>query len=93
MSLDKSLKSRGALVRHRNVLSRTERISAMKEEERWPEGRTVFGLPKVAHRKVVTKKPKAAAKPAVEGVPAEGAPPAEGAAPAESAAPKTKSKA
>jgi len=93
MSLDKSLKSRGALVRHRNVLSRTERIIAMKEEERWPEGRTVFGLPKVAHRKVVTKKPKAAPKPAVEGVPAEGALPAEGAAPAEDAAPKTQSKA
>ena len=82
MSLDKSLKSQGALARHRNVLSRAERVEALKEEERWPEGRTVFGLPKVAHRKVVAKKPKAAAKAAAEGVPAEGAPPAEGAAPA-----------
>jgi len=93
MSLDKSLKSQGALVRHRNVLSRAERVDALKEEERWPEGRTVFGLPKVAHRKIVTKKPKAAAKAAAEGVPAEGAPPAESIAPAEGAAPKTKSKA
>jgi small basic protein (TIGR04137 family) len=92
MSLDKSLKSQGALVRHRNVLSRTERVSALKEEERWPEGRTVFGLPKVAHRKVVTKKPKAAAKLAAEGVPTEGAPPAEGAAPAAEPAPKAKGK-
>ena len=94
MSLDKSLKSQGALTRHRNVLSRTERVSALKDEERWPEGRTVFGLPKVAHRKIVTKKPKAAAKAAAEGVPAEGAPPAEGAAPAEGLAagkPKGKS--
>jgi len=82
MSLDKSLKSQGALARHRNVLSRAERVDALKEEERWPEGRTVFGLPKVAHRKIITKKHKAAAKVAAEGVPAEGAPPAEGAAPA-----------
>jgi len=92
MSLDKSLKSQGALARHRNVLSRTERVSALKEEERWPEGRTVFGLPKVAHRKVVTKKHKAAAK-AAEGVPVEGVAPAEGAAPAaEPAAGKPKGK-
>ena len=81
MSLDKSLKSHGALARHRNVLSRAERVDVLREEGRW-EGGDVFGLPKVAHRKVVTKKHKAAAKPA-EGVPAEGAPPAEGAAPAE----------
>ncbi|HET6441550.1 MAG TPA: small basic protein [Phycisphaerae bacterium] len=85
MSLDKSLKSQGALTRHRNVLSRTERVSALKDEERWPEGRTVFGLPKVTHRKIVTKKPKAAAK-AAEGVPVEGVAPAEGAAPAEAPA-------
>ncbi|MGB2754748.1 MAG: small basic protein [Phycisphaerae bacterium] len=81
MSLDKSLKSQGALARHRNVLSRAERVDALKEEERWPEGRTVFGLPKVAHRKIITKKHKAATKP-VEGVPVEGVAPAEGAAPA-----------
>jgi len=94
MSLDKSLKSQGALVRHRNVLSRAERVDALTKEERWPEGQPVFGLPKVAHRKIVTKKHKAAAKPAAEGVPAEGAPPAEGAAPAEApAAGKPKGKA
>ena len=86
MSLDKSLKSQGALTRHRNVLSRTERVSALKEEERWPEGRTVFGLLKVAHRKIITKKHKVA-KTAAEGVPAEGAPPVEGAAAAPAAAP------
>jgi len=87
MSLDKSLKSQGALARHRNVLSRAERVDALKEEERWPEGRTVFGLPKIAHRKIITKKHKAATKAAEEGVPAEGAPPPEeGAAPAEAPA-------
>ena len=92
MSLDKSLKSQGALVRHRNVLSRAERVDALKKEERWPEGRTVFGLPKVAHRKIVTKKHKPAAKAAAEGAPVEGAPPAEGGAPAPAAEAPAKSK-
>ena len=51
MSLDRSLKSRNALLRHRNVLSRNERLETLAEEERWREGDSVFGLPKVAHRK------------------------------------------
>ena len=52
MSIDRSLKSRSALVRHRNVLSRTERIELMEDEGRWDEQKdSVFGLPKVAHRK------------------------------------------
>jgi len=51
MSIDRSLKIKGALSRHRNVLSRAERINQLKEEERWSEGDSLFGLPKVAHRK------------------------------------------
>lgn len=51
MSLDSSLKIKGALRRHRNVLSRAERIEQLKEEDRWTEGDAVIGLPKVAHRK------------------------------------------
>ena len=51
MSIDRSLKIKGALERHRNVLSRAERIEKLKEEERWDEGDAVLGLPKVAHRK------------------------------------------
>jgi small basic protein (TIGR04137 family) len=51
MSIDRSLKTKGALTRHRNVLSRAERIDQLKEEERWGEGDRVTGLPKVAHRK------------------------------------------
>ncbi len=51
MSVDRSLKIKGALTRHRNVLSRTERIEQLKDEEKWQEGDSVFGLPKVAHRK------------------------------------------
>jgi len=51
MSLDRSLKIKGALTRHRNVLSRTERIEKLKDEEKWSEGDSTFRLPKVAHRK------------------------------------------
>lgn len=51
MSIDPSLKIKGALSRHRNVLSRAERIEVLKEEERWREGDSLMGLPKVAHRK------------------------------------------
>jgi small basic protein (TIGR04137 family) len=51
MSIDRSLKVKGALTRHRNVLSRAERIDLLKEEERWSEGDSLLGLPKVAHRK------------------------------------------
>jgi len=51
MSVDRSLKIKGALTRHRNVPTRTERIEQLKEEERWSEGDSVLGLPKVAHRK------------------------------------------
>ena len=51
MSLDPSLKIKGALSRHRNVLSRAERVEKLREEERWEEGDSLLGLPKVAHRK------------------------------------------
>ena len=51
MSIDRSLKVKGALRRHRNVLSREERIKVLKTEERWEDGDKVTGLPKVAHRK------------------------------------------
>jgi len=51
MSIDRSLRLKDALVRHRNVLTRAERIERLKDEERWEEGGPVFGLPKVVHRK------------------------------------------
>lgn len=51
MSIDRSLRVKGALKRHRNVLSREERIKTLQKEERWEEGDKVTGLPKVAHRK------------------------------------------
>ena len=61
MSVDRTLKSRDALVRHRNVLTRAERLEALADEGRWEEGKnSVFALPKVAHRKIAAKKKKEA---------------------------------
>jgi small basic protein (TIGR04137 family) len=71
MSIDRSLKVRGALTRHRNVLSRAERVEKLKEQERWTEDESLFGLPKVAHRKTHAGRKEAkapgAAEVAVEG--------------------------
>jgi small basic protein (TIGR04137 family) len=68
MSVDRSLKIKGALRRHRNVLSRAERVERLKDEERWAESESVLGLPKVAHRKGHTgRKEKEAAERATEG--------------------------
>ena len=78
MSMDKGLKPRNALARHRNVLSRAERIDALKDVEKWDDDMSVFGLPKVANRKTVTKKGKAEeATPAAEGAEGEAAAEAE----------------
>ena len=51
MSIDSSLKVKSALMRHRNVLTRAERIEKLLEEEKWAEGDSLLGLPKVEHRK------------------------------------------
>jgi len=56
MSLDKSLKSKDLLERHRNVLTRAERIERLKELGRWTDDMNVLGLPKVAHRKAAVGK-------------------------------------
>jgi small basic protein (TIGR04137 family) len=91
MSIDRSLKLKDALVRHRNVLTRAERIDVLKDEERWHEGDPLTGLPKVAHRKSAAgkkAKAEAAAGAAAPGAAAEApAAPAAGAkAPAKGAA-------
>ena len=81
MSFDRSLKSANSLIRHRNVLTRGERLIQLAEEEKWNDKKSVFGLPKVAHRKMAAQK-----GPAKEAA-AEGAAAAPGAAPAAGAAP------
>ena len=63
MSMDKSLKSKNTLQRHRNVLTRAERVQAMKESESWTDDTSPFGMPKIVHRKAaVGKKDKAEKK-------------------------------
>jgi small basic protein (TIGR04137 family) len=47
MSIHKSLVSSGRLKRHRNVLTRTERIATLEKDEKWTEDDSVFSLPKV----------------------------------------------
>ena len=58
MSIDKSLRRKNTLQRARNVLTRAERIKVLADEERWQEGRSPFGLPKVKVVKIVVKKAK-----------------------------------
>jgi small basic protein (TIGR04137 family) len=83
MTIDKSLRVRAGAIQNRNVLTRAERIAKLIETERWKQGDSVLGLPKVRVLKLALKKKKKAAK-AEEG--AEGEAAATGAAPAAGAA-------
>ena len=47
MTMDKSLRVRKGATGARGVLNRAERIAKLKELERWEEGRSPIGLPKV----------------------------------------------
>lgn len=67
MSLHKSLKPKDMLQRHRNVLTRPERIEALKELGKWEEGTSPFHLPKIAHRKAAVGKKDKADKKTDEG--------------------------
>ena len=67
MSIDKSLRRKNSLQRARNVLTRGERIKILRDEERWPDGRSPFGLPKVKVAKVSKKAKKAKEEKAAEG--------------------------
>lgn len=63
MSIDRSLKTAGGLSRHRNVLTRDERITKLAASGNFDEkSDDPLGLPKVGNRKVVaagkTKKKK-----------------------------------
>ncbi|MCH2135701.1 MAG: small basic protein [Phycisphaerales bacterium] len=61
MSLHRSLKTKPAgLNRHRNVLTRHERIAHLTERGSFQDGDSPLGLVKVGSRKIVTKKKKKA---------------------------------
>jgi small basic protein (TIGR04137 family) len=90
VTIDKSLRGKGRLARTRNVLKREERMAVLKADERWQEGRSPLGLPKV--RVVVStvgkKKKKKTKEEADTTAAADGTAPAAG---AKAAAPAGKS--
>lgn len=76
MTMDKSLRIRRGLIRSRSVLTRAERLAQLTETERWKEGDSPFGLPKVRVFKLTVKKKKKKKEEeegAAEGAPAAGA--------------------
>ncbi len=81
MSIDKSLRRKNTLQRSRNVLTRFERIAKLQADDRWPAGRSPYGLPKVKVLKIAVKKAKKkeAAAEGAEGEAAAAAAPAAGA--------------
>ena len=62
MTIDRSLRVRKGMLSNRNVLNRAERLEKLKETERWQDGDSVFGLPKVRIEKVALKRKKKAKK-------------------------------
>jgi small basic protein (TIGR04137 family) len=75
MTIDKSLKIRRGATSNRSVLSRAERLERLKETDRWVEGQSPLGLPKVRVKKLSMKKKKKEKKEgdeAAAGAPAAG---------------------
>jgi len=58
MTMNKSLRIRKGGGGSRGVLSRAERITKLKELERWEDGQSPLGLPKVRVYKISMKKKK-----------------------------------
>lgn len=88
MTMDKSLRIRRGLLRSRSVLTRAERLTLLQDSDRWKEGDSPLGLPKVRVFKLAMKKKKK--KKEEEG--AEGAAAAPGAKKAEAKKPEAKKK-
>ena len=60
MTMNKSLRVRKGGGGNRGVLTRAERITRPKELEKWEEGQSPLGLPKVRVQKISMKKKKKA---------------------------------
>jgi small basic protein (TIGR04137 family) len=58
MTIDKTLKVKRGANRNRSVLTRPERLEKLKEADRWQDGDSPLGLPKVRVRKMMMKKKK-----------------------------------
>jgi len=63
MSLHPSLKTSKAGKKHRTVLKRYERLTALKEKDLLKDDDSVFGMPKLKIIKIKVKKEKAEEKP------------------------------
>jgi small basic protein (TIGR04137 family) len=86
MTIDKTLKVARGMARSRSVLTRAERLTRLKDADRWQEGDNPVGLPKVRVYKLAMKKKKK--KEAEEGAAAPAAGGKKAAAPAAAAAKK-----
>lgn len=73
MTMDKSLRVRRGLVRSRSVLTRAERLTQLQQADRWQEGDSPLGLPKVRVYKLAMKKKKKKKEEGEEGAAATGA--------------------
>ena len=62
MTIDKSLKKPSGVVKVLNVLNRYERIAILKDRDRWSDGQSPLGLPKVRIVKAVVGKKKKKSK-------------------------------
>ena len=58
MTIDKSLKIKAGSTKTRNVLTRAERLAKLIETDRWEDGSSIYGLPKVRVQKISMKKKK-----------------------------------
>jgi small basic protein (TIGR04137 family) len=67
MTIDKSLRVARGSISNRNVLTRAERLTQLVEEDRWAEGDSPLGLPKVRVEKVSLKRKKKAKQDEDEG--------------------------
>ncbi|MBK9128350.1 MAG: small basic protein [Phycisphaerales bacterium] len=77
MSIDRSLRLKSSLQRHRNVLSRSERVAYMIQHDLWKADESPLGLPKISHRKAkASKKAKKEEAAAATGTAAPAAAPA-----------------
>ncbi|MBL8825352.1 MAG: small basic protein [Planctomycetaceae bacterium] len=66
MTMDSSLRIRAGSTSTRSVLTRVERIAKLKEADRWKEGQSPLGLPKVRVYKLAMKKKKVKSKEEAE---------------------------
>ena len=54
MSMHGTFASKGGFAKHRNVLSRAERIERLRADGKWTQGKnSIFNLPKVRNIKSV----------------------------------------